>query len=543
MVEHSDEALEPRSLVTSIRSLPSRSTSDGNEINYHSQSTLAAVSVLAVDDLRIAIDESALVQNVSLDVRTGSIHCLLGASGSGKTLTSLAAIGLLPQTATTEGTITLDGTDANLLTIDARAWTTIRGAKIGYVGQNALGCLHPAFRVGWQVVEAIRRHQRVSRRKAHDLMLDELTAVDLRDPERVARSRPSQLSGGMCQRVALAIAMCNRPQVLIADEPTTALDHGTQGRVLDLIRRRVEHEGLGVLMITHDQTVVEQVADEVTAITNGRSLPATDAASVTTTNTEAAVTPTRLPAAARHEPDDDATLEISGVGKVFGRSGRFRSDPVRVLDDVTISAAAGSTVGLIGGSGSGKSTLAKIVVGALDPTEGSVRVTGRPITGPGRIGRLERAGLVQYVFQDPFGSLNPRRSVREQVAEPLVAAGASHVEASDSAGRFLTDVGLSAAQIDRHPTTLSGGQCQRVGIARALIRRPKVVVLDEPTSALDWEIREGLLSLLDDLQEEIGATYILISHELPLIERMSDVVHRIRDGRLVDAHAVQLAPS
>ena len=476
----------------------------------------------------------------------GSIHCLLGASGSGKTLTSLAAIGLLPSSATTTGSITLDGTDADLLTIDERQWTTIRGARIGYVGQNALGCLHPAFRVGWQVVEAIRRHQRMSRRDAHDLMLEELAAVDLREPERVARSRPAQLSGGMCQRVALAIAMCNSPQVLIADEPTTALDHETQGRVLDLIRRRVEHDGLGVLMITHDQSVVEHVADEVTAIADGRSLPATDAAPVTTIGIEAAVRPTTLPATAPREPIDDATLEITGVGKEFGRSGLFRSDAVRVLSDVTISASAGSTVGLVGRSGSGKSTLAKIVVGALHPTEGSVRVAGRSITGPNRVGRLERAGLVQYVFQDPFGSLNPRRSVREQVAEPLVAAGVDRVEAGDRARRFLIDVGLTAAQIDRDPTTLSGGQCQRVGVARALIRRPKVVVLDEPTSALDWEIREGLLSLLDELQQEIGAAYIFISHELPLIERLSDVVHRLRDGRLVEAPAdasEQLSPS
>jgi peptide/nickel transport system ATP-binding protein len=502
------------------------------------------VSVLHVNDLRIAIAGTVPVERVSLDVRAGSIHCLFGASGSGKTLTSLATMGLLPPTATTEGAIRLDGIDANLLTLDERSWTTVRGAQIGYVGQNALGCLHPAFRVGWQVIEAIRRHQRVSRREAHDLMLEGLTAVDLRDPERVARSRPAQLSGGMCQRVALAIAMCNRPKVLIADEPTTALDHETQGRVLDLIRRRVEQDGLGVLMITHDQSVVEQVADEVTAIADGRSVPtihvgATDASSANTLGSIRGLTPTRLPSAAPDEATND-TLEIEGVGKVFGRSGLFRSDAVRVLTDVTISAAAGSTVGLVGRSGSGKSTLAKTVVGALDPTEGSVRVAGRPITGPNRVGRLERAGLVQYVFQDPFGSLNPRRSVREQVAEPLVAAGTDPVEAGDRAQRFLIDVGLTAAQIDRQPTTLSGGQCQRVGVARALIRRPKVVVLDEPTSALDWEIREGLLSLLDELQQEIGATYILISHELPLIERMSDVVHRIRDGRLFEEHAATI---
>ncbi|MEL6891754.1 MAG: ABC transporter ATP-binding protein [Actinomycetota bacterium] len=504
------------------------------------------MNALGVDDLRIAFGDTVPVEGVSLDVRAGSIHCLLGASGSGKTLTSLAAIGLLPPTARTEGAITLGGTDANLLTVDQRAWTTIRGARIGYVGQNALGCLHPAFRVGWQVVEAIRRHRRVTRREANDLMLEGLAAVDLRDPERVARSRPAQLSGGMCQRVALAIAICNRPQVLIADEPTTALDHETQDRVLDLIRRRVARDGLGVLMITHDHSVVEQVADEVTTIAGGRSLPATDPASVTTVNTIADVTRTRLPAAATDEPANDTTLEIEGVGKVFGRSGPFRSDAVRVLSDVTFSASAGSTVGLVGRSGSGKSTLAKIVVGALDPTNGSVRVGGRLMTGPNRVGRLERAGLVQYVFQDPFGSLNPRRSVREQVAEPLVAAGATSLEAGDRARQFLTDVGLTSAQIDRYPTTLSGGQCQRVGVARALIRRPRVVVLDEPTSALDWEIRAGLLSLLDELQHEIGATYILISHELALVERMSDVVHRIRDGRLVDTNATaaeQLSPS
>ncbi|MEM1331859.1 MAG: ATP-binding cassette domain-containing protein [Actinomycetota bacterium] len=492
---------------------------------------------LEIRDLHIEIGAAVPVERVSLDVEAGAIHCLLGASGSGKTLTSLATIGLLPTTAEPSGSIKLSGVERDLLDFDDAAWTTVRGSRIGHVGQNALGCLHPAFRVGWQIAEAIRRHARISRRDVHERVLAELTAVDLSDVERVARARPAQLSGGMCQRVALAIALCNRPQVLVADEPTTALDHETQDRVLNLIRRRVDEDGLGVLMITHDQTVVEQVADRVTTIADGRSSATTAAADV--------VTPIRIVGERRVSPEPSSagaaavspvapSLEIAGVGKVFGPKRRNGQGAHRVLSDVDITAASGTTVGLVGRSGSGKSTLAKIVVGVLDPTEGSVHVDGRPMTGPGRVGRLERAALAQYVFQDPFGSLNPRRPVREQVAEPLVASGVDRAEADDRASRMLADVGLSPAQIARPPTTLSGGQCQRVGVARALIRRPKLVVLDEPTSALDWDIREGILELLDDLQREIGASYLLISHERPLIERMSDVIHRISDGHVAE---------
>ncbi len=494
---------------------------------------------LTVEQLQVEIGGHIAVGDASLVVRPGTVHCLAGDSGSGKTLTSLAAVGLLPAGATTSGSIRLSGIDEDLLTLDQRSWSSIRGRSIGYVGQNALGCLHPAFRVETQVVEAIRRHRAISWSEARALAIEELTAVDLDDPVRVARSRPAELSGGMCQRVALAMALCNRPSILIADEPTTALDDDTQSRILDLIRARVERDGLGVLLITHDRRVVERMADEITTIADGVSSPE-PAGAATVAKTAHSATD--------REPDretdrdegpevtdssdvaDDPVLRIVGVAKRYGRARWHKQLPTPVLHDVTISGRAGSTIGLVGRSGAGKTTLAQIVAGVLAPNEGSVHIAGRPITGPERVGSVEKAGLVQYVFQDPFGSLNPRRSPVAQVAEPLVADGQPAELARPRAAEMLIQVGLTPAQINRHPTTLSGGQCQRVGIARALIRRPRVVVLDEPVSALDWSIRAEILTMLDDLQDSIGALYLFISHERPLIERQSDQIYEVADG-------------
>ncbi|MEM9563435.1 MAG: ABC transporter ATP-binding protein [Actinomycetota bacterium] len=485
---------------------------------------------LAIDQLRVDIGATTAVREVSLTVDPGSVHCLVGDSGSGKTLTSLAAVGLLPRGAVASGSIRLAGVDANLLDLDDAGWSAIRGSSIGYVGQNALGCLHPAFRVETQLIEAIRRHRPMPRAEARELTLAELAAVELPDPERVARSRPAELSGGMCQRVALAIALCNRPSVLIADEPTTALDDDTQGHILELIRSMVDRHGLSLLLITHDNRVVEQMADEITTIADG----VTSAGSVPTlaTSIQAREDVDHGQPDADGQRAGDAALEIIDVSKSYGRRGRFgrRLTSPPVLRDVSISAPPATTIGLVGRSGAGKTTLAQIVAGVLPPTDGSVRIAGRPVTGADRVGRVEKAGLVQYVFQNPFGSLNPRRSAIAQVAEPLIAAGRPTEEARSRAREVLADVGLTTAQIERLPTALSGGQCQRVGIARAVVRRPSVIVLDEPVSALDWSIRAEILAILAELQQATGALYLLISHELAVIEQASDHIYEVADG-------------
>ena len=497
----------------------------------------ASTARLSIDELGIELGGQRLVRSVSLSLGPGSIHCLVGDSGSGKTLTSLASVGLLPRGATTSGSIRLAGVDDDLLSLDQAQWSSIRGASIGYVGQNALGCLHPAFRIGSQLVEAIRRHQPLSRSEARELAVDELGAVDLPDPERIARARPAELSGGMCQRVALALALCNRPSILIADEPTTALDDTTQDHILELITGRVERDGLSVLLITHDHRLVDQVADETTTMTNGVSSPGLTPAP---TGVKARTAPsgptadqddTGSPAAETPSTDPPA-LEITGVTKTYRPPGWRRRAGTPVLHDISITAAAGTTIGVVGRSGAGKTTLALIVAGLLPPTAGSVRIGGRPITGPDRVARLEKASLVQYVFQDPFGSLNPRRSAVAQVAEPLIVDGRSADEARSRARELLRAVGLADTQIERRPATLSGGQCQRVGIARALVRRPAVVVLDEPVSALDWSIRDEILAILDDLQDDTGALYLLISHERPLIHRQSDRIYELTDGAI-----------
>ena len=481
---------------------------------------------LSITDLQISIAGATPVEDVSLAVRPGSVHCLVGDSGSGKTLTSLAAIGLLPAAAKAAGSLRLAGVTEDLLELDQRRWSSIRGCRISYVGQNALGCLHPAFRVEAQLVEAIRHHQGLSRSEAKALAVEELAAVDLRDPARVARSYPAELSGGMCQRVAIAIALCNRPSVLIADEPTTSLDDETQRRILDLIGSRVDRDGLGVLLITHDQAVVEEVADDVTVIAAGVS-------SVSSRPAISQDVSTRATNASSASSPGAPALRISGVAKSYRTRGRRRSEPNNVLHDVSLEAQPGTTVGLVGRSGAGKTTLAQIVAGVLEPSEGSVHIAGEPITGSDRVDRKRRADLVQYVFQNPFGSLNPRRTPVAQVAEPLVAAGEAAESAQDRARTLLREVGLTDQQISRLPTTLSGGQCQRVGIARALIRRPPVIVLDEPVSALDWSIRDEIMDILAQQQSETEALYLLISHERALVERESDEIYQVVDGAVI----------
>ncbi len=491
---------------------------DGNE--SHSS---RPVPQLSIDGLRVVIDGQPLVHEASLTVDPGTVHCLVGDSGSGKTLTSLACMGLLPAGAATRGAIRLAGLDQSLLDLDDAAWCSIRGRRIGYVGQNAIGCLHPAYTVGFQLVEAIRRHQRLSKREALALAHEELAAVDLHDPIRVAASYPAQLSGGMCQRVAIAIALCNCPPVLIADEPTTALDDATQDHVLDLIASRVERDGLGVLLITHDHDVVERMAHSVTSVAAG-----------VTSSGRAEVERTPLGSLRRETESVQASspvLQVADLVKRY-RPQRRRDGAPAVLDGVSLSAHSGETVGLVGRSGAGKTTLARIVAGVLEPTSGSVHISGEPITGRDRVSRSRRADLVQYVFQDPYGSLNPKRTVVRQVAEPLIASGVDRDLALDRASALLRDVGLTATQIERRPTTLSGGQCQRVGIARALIRRPHVVVLDEPVSALDWSIRDEILAILHDLQRTTDVVYLLIAHERPLVEEQCDRIFEVADAQI-----------
>jgi len=261
------------------------------------------------------------------------------------------------------------------------------------------------------------------------------------------------------------------------------------------------------------------VADEVTTIRDGVSSPGT--------STRRARTQSREPQAAV-QPAQPPAFTVSGVSMTYGRTARLRRSGPEVLRDVSLSAAVGTTAGLVGRSGSGKTTLAQIVAGILKPTEGEVMIDGVAMTDG--VNRIEKAGLVQYVFQDPFGSLNPRRTALAQVAEPLIAAGVTQHDANDQARFMLADVGLTPAQIGRRSRELSGGQCQRVGVARALIRRPRLVILDEPVSALDWSIRAEILAILAELQSATGATYLLIAHERPLIEQQCDAIYEVADN-------------
>ncbi|MGW1176675.1 dipeptide ABC transporter ATP-binding protein [Kitasatospora sp. NPDC002543] len=552
--------------------------------------------LLEVRGLRVTAGAGEAVRGVDFTVRPGEILGLVGESGSGKTLTALAVNRMLPPGCrTTGGTVRFDGTD--LLALPEPAVRAVRGRRIGMVFQDPLAHLNPRMPVGRQLAEAALVHG-ASRREARARALELLDLVGIEGPARRYRDRPHEFSGGMRQRVLIAMAMANRPELLIADEPTTALDPSTRVEILDLLVRLRDETGTAVLLITHDLGVVARSCDTVQVMYAGRIVerapterlaaaprhrytagllagvprldgppgrPLTVIGGRPPAAGEApagcAFAP-RCAAAADHcatsEPEWTADggsgfachLPV-GSAAVTDRQEVYRprevvaSDPVLVaegltvrygrrrppaLADVSLSAAPGRAVGVIGESGSGKSTLARALLGLVRPQAGTVRVDGRPWAGSGRGEERELRRRVQMVFQDPYASLSPRMTVREALAEPLATHG---LRDRDPAG-LCELVGLPEAVLDAWPHRLSGGQRQRVAIARALAVGPRVLVADEPTSALDVSVQAQILNLFADLRERTGIGLVFISHDLALVRHLCDEVLVLRQGRVVE---------
>ncbi|WP_380281513.1 dipeptide ABC transporter ATP-binding protein [Kitasatospora purpeofusca] len=565
-----------------------------------------APPLLEVAGLRVSAGPHQVVHGVDFTVRPGEILGLVGESGSGKTLTALAANRMLPPGCrTTAGTVRLDGTD--LLALPEPAVRAVRGRRIGMVFQDPLAYLNPRMPIGRQLAEAALVHG-ASRTDARARALELLDLVGIPEPARRHRDRPHEFSGGMRQRVLIAMAMANRPDLLIADEPTTALDPTTQAGILDLLVRLRDETGTAVLLITHDLGVVARTCDTVQVMYAGRiaerapvkrllaaprhrytagllaAVPRLDgprglplaviggrppaageplpgcafaprcAAAVERCAqeapgwvTEPAVDGERgyachVPVAPGEEaPAEDlsavpeepavpetATEPVLVAENLTVRYGRRRGAPA--LDGVGLTAAPGRAVGVIGESGSGKSTLARALLGLLRPQSGSVRVGGR--SWDGASGAEERAlrRRVQFVFQDPYASLSPRMTVREALAEPLLAHGLPLGRIDE----LIELVGLPAALLEALPHRLSGGQRQRVAIARALAVGPEVLVADEPTSALDVSVQAQILNLLIDLRRRTGIGLVFISHDLALVRHLCDEVLVMRHGRVVE---------
>ncbi|MGV9322988.1 dipeptide ABC transporter ATP-binding protein [Streptomyces sp. NPDC003660] len=487
------------------------------------------MSLVEVTDLTVEFGALRAVDGLSFTLEKGAALALVGESGSGKSTVAGALLGLHRDTgARLGGSVLVAGTDVAAAS-DAEL-RKLRGAKAAMVFQDPLSSLDPYYAVGDQIAEVYRVHTRASRRAARARAVEVLDRVGIPDAARRARSRPHEFSGGMRQRALIAMALACEPELLIADEPTTALDVTVQAQILDLLHTLRQENGLGLLLVTHDVGVAAESAEDVLVMRHGRAVEHGPLRQVLaapgqpyTRELLAAVPRVDAVRTAPAEQPGETVLEAAGLRREFGRGKRTFT----AVDDVSLTLRRGETLGIVGESGSGKTTLGRMLVGLLEPSSGTIRYEGRAHRG------VDPA--VQMVFQDPASSLNPRRTVGDSIADPLRAKG----ELDDKAVRervtgLLERVGLEAAHHDRYPHEFSGGQRQRVGIARALAADPRVIVCDEPVSALDVTTQAQVVALLDELRRELGLALVFVAHDLAVVRQVSDRVAVMRRGRIVE---------
>ncbi|MGY0233752.1 ABC transporter ATP-binding protein [Longispora urticae] len=491
------------------------------------------VPLLAVENVSVSFGDVRAAVDVSFTLAPREVLAVVGESGSGKTVTALSLLGLLPGTATVTGRALLDGVD--LYTRTPAQLRAVRGDDVGMVFQEPMTALNPVFTVGDQLVEAVRTHREVTRRAARRRAAELLDLVGLPEPRRTLRSYPHELSGGQLQRVVIAMAIANDPILLVADEPTTALDVTVQAEILELLRDLRDRLGTAILLITHDMGVVADLADRVLVMLDGRVVEQGDVRDVFgapgdpyTKRLLDSVVSLGGGGSRTAPPAAPPVLDVRDLTVVY-RGG------VRAVDQVSLIVGPGEVLGLVGESGSGKSTVAGTVTGLLRPTGGVVSVLGADIARLGRRDLKEVRRRIGVVFQDPVSSLNPRATVAESVGEPIrlhrVLAGA---ELANRVDDLLDAVRLSPNLRDRYPHELSGGQRQRVGLARALALDPALLVADEPTSALDVSVQAQVLDLFRELQAELGFACLFISHDLAVVERLADRVAVMHRGVLVE---------
>jgi ABC-type glutathione transport system ATPase component len=505
--------------------------------------------VLAVRDLRIAFGlgraSREIVHGISFSVARGETLAIVGESGSGKSATALSIMGLLPKGAgrISGGGIIFENCDLSRL--QERELRRLRGQRLAMIFQEPLTSLTPVLSIGRQMTEALAAHGRASKREARDWASAMLWRVGIADADRRLSQYPHELSGGMRQRVMIAMAMAMKPSLLIADEPTTALDVTVQAQILDLMRDLVRETGTSLILITHDMGVVAEMADRVLVMRQGTLIEEADVATLFAVPqqhyTKSLLTAVpRLeggPSAAAKSDVGRPIMVADNVVKAFLASdGLFtRRTRTNALDGVTLSLMVGETLGLVGESGSGKSTLGRAIAKLLNIDRGTIRIDGEDLTRlSGRALRAFRSH-VQMVFQDPYASLDPRFTIGRTVAEPIVIHGlAGRREADDRAIEMLRRVGLDGRMATQHPHELSGGQRQRVAIARALAANPKMIVADEPTSSLDVSVQAQVLELVARLREEEGIALLFISHDLAVVRRIASRVAVMRAGRILE---------
>jgi peptide/nickel transport system ATP-binding protein len=486
-------------------------------------------------------DRSHAISALDLDLPANRILCVVGESGSGKSMTANAIMRLLPPGVEIDaGSIEFAGT--GLVQISEAQMRAIRGAQIAMIFQEPMTALNPLRTIGDQIGEMFRIHTAFDDRQIRERVLDLLGEVRIPDPGASARAYPHELSGGQRQRAMIAMALALEPRVLIADEPTTALDVTTQAQILALIRDLQRRKGTAVLFITHDFGVVAEIADRVAVMQDGRLVEEGPAAQVLdapahpyTRQLIAAVPPLAPPPA--RPIDGEPVLAVDSLSKVY-RSGGFLgrgARTTRALDGVSLTLRKGSTLGVVGESGSGKSTLARCLVRLIDPDRGHVRMGKIDLAALSRSALREATRRIQMVFQDPYASLNPRRRAGELVAQGPIAHGMPRREALARARELFALVGLDPAAIDRYPHEFSGGQRQRIGLARALALEPEILVADEPVSALDVSVQAQVLKLLADLKSRLGLSMVFVTHDLRVAAQICDEVAVMQNGRVVES--------
>ena len=507
-------------------------------------------ALLSVRDLRVSFETQGggvrAVDGVSFDLAPGEVLAIVGESGSGKSVTAQTIVGLTSSpNARIEGSVKLGGRE--LVGVSERELLGVRGARVAMVFQEPMTSFNPVYRVGWQIAEAIRAHGgEVGAREARERAIELLDSVGIPDAERRVDDYPHQFSGGMRQRAMIAMALSLDPEVLIADEPTTALDVTVQAQILALLQRLNRERNLATILITHDLGVVAEVADRVLVMHEGAIVERGGLDQVFYSPTDPYTRKlldavVRLDAAPPLRParESEPLLEVTDLVKHFpvrrGLIFNREVDPVRAVDGVSLSVKRGETLGLVGESGSGKTTLSRTLLQLEKPTSGSVRFEGREIAGLSRRQMRPLRPEMQIVFQDSNASLNPRRRIGQIVGEPLRLQGeASGAERQRRVRELLDRVGLAPEHYNRFPHEFSGGQRQRIGIARALALQPKLVIADEPVSALDVSIRAQILELLTDLQEEFGLTYVFVAHDIGVVRHVSDRIAVMHEGKIVE---------
>jgi peptide/nickel transport system ATP-binding protein len=498
------------------------------------------MSLLSVESLSVRLppggDRSHAVKDVSFTLDPGEILCIVGESGSGKSISAAAIMGLLPPALSLDGgRIFFEGND--LAHQSADAMRALRGARIGMIFQEPMTALNPLMRVGDQIAEVLQVHGRAHAARVQDL----LALVNLPDPAQISRSYPFRLSGGQRQRVMIAMALALEPAILIADEPTTALDVTTQMQILELIKEIQSRRGTGILFITHDFGVVAEIAHRVVVMQHGAIVEQGSAQQVLNVPqhpyTQALIAAVPHGVSVTIEPSPGgAVLDLFEVRKTYYRGGTFlgRGKAVVAVDSASLSIPRGQTVGLVGESGSGKSTLARCVVKLVQPESGRIRFHGEDLRPLSRSAWKPYRKRIQMIFQDPFASLNPRRRVGDIIADGPVAHGVPRTEALRNAAELLRLVQLDAGAAERFPHEFSGGQRQRIGIARALAMEPELLIADEPVSALDVSVQAQILALLQDLRARLGLTMLFITHDLRVAAQICDRVAVMQRGVIVE---------